>query len=264
MPVLLDNAVTSGTGARRASVDPGAPERRDPPHRDGRRSRVTRYRPGLRLKLNLVVLPVLAVTIGLFTWLDYRHEVEAVMEAHALHAVPASANAPVGPVRPTTSPDAVGRRALVIHAAFGLAVLALVVVAVNCSVSLLVLQPIERIRQRIERMTRGDWRGSAGQKGDDEVGQLAADFDRLGLAVDALAGQLLHAERLATIALVSKRLESSLVPEVQRIVAALGRLQASGLEADGECALMMDAATRVVGAVRGLDRCFDGSSFGRR
>jgi HAMP domain-containing protein len=264
MSLLVDDAMTSGAGVRGASEGSTASRPPEAGPRDGWRRRVARYRPGLRLKLNLVVLPLLAITIGFFTWLDYRHEVAAVMEAHALHAGPASGGAAAGPVAPATSPDAVGRRALVIHGAFAGAVLALVVLAVNWSVSLLVLRPIDRIRHRVARMTRGDWRVTTGREGDDELGRLAADFDRLGLAVDALAGQLLHAERLATIALVSKRLESSLGPEVQRIVAALGRLQRSGTDADGECRVMMEAATRLVAVLRGLDRCFDGSSLVRR
>lgn len=220
---------------------------------------------GIRLKLNLAILPVLAITIGLFSWFDYRHEVRAVMEAHALHVVPASAGAhAAGPVDPATSPAAVGRRSLIAHAAFGVVVLVLIVLAVNWTVSALVLAPIERVRQRIDRMTRGDWRSATGRPSDDELGELAADFDRLGLAVDALATQLLHAERLATIALVSKRLEVALMPEVQRIVTAVGSLQRAGSAPAEECHILADAATRLVAAVRALDACFQPSVPRRR
>jgi hypothetical protein len=132
----------------------------------------------------------------------------------------------------------------------------LIVVLVNGTVWRLILQPVDRIRQRIERMTRGEWRGGGGSVSDDEVGQLNADFDRLGLAVDALAGQLLHAERLATLALVARRLDGAVMPEVQRVVAAVGRLQEAGQPLSGECEEIRNAATRIVAAMRGLDRLF--------
>ena len=215
-----------------------------------------RFRPGVRFKFNLVLLPVLTVLIGLFAWFDYRHELSAVMEAHTIHAGATSGGVASGPVSPATSPEAVGRRALEIHGAFGLLALVLIVILVNGTVWRLVLQPIDRIRQRIELMTRGEWRGRGGSVSDDEVGQLSADFDRLGLAVDALAGQLLHAERLATLALVARRLEGAVMPEVQRVVAAVGRLQEADHALGGECDEIRNAATRIVAAMRGLDRLF--------
>lgn len=216
----------------------------------------TRFRPGVRLKFNLVLLPALTVLIGLFAWFDYRHELSAVMEAHTIHAGATSGGVASGPVSPATSPEAVGRRALEIHGAFGLLALVLIVILVNGTVWRLILQPVDRIRQRIERMTRGEWRGRGGSVSDDEVGQLSADFDRLGLAVDALAGQLLRAERLATLALVARRLDAAVMPEVQRVVAAVGRLQEADHPLGGECDQIRNAATRIVAAMRGLDRLF--------
>lgn len=216
----------------------------------------TRFRPGVRLKFNLVLLPVLTVLIGLFAWFDYRHELSAVMEAHTIHAGATSGRVSSGPVSPATTPEAVARRALEIHGAFGLLALVLIVIVVNGTVWRLILHPVDRIRQRIERMTRGEWRGGGGSVSDDEVGQLSADFDRLGLAVDALAGQLLHAERLATLALVARRLEGAVIPEVQRVVAAVGRLQEADHPPGGEFEEIRGAATRIVAAMRGLDRLF--------
>lgn len=231
-------------------------KRRSADDRTGRAPGATLFRPGVRLKFNLVLLPVLTILIGLFAWFDYRHELSAVMEAHTIHVGATSGGVSSGPVSPATSPEAVGRRALEIHGAFGLLALVLIVILVNGTVWRLVLQPIDRIRQRIEQMTRGDWRGGGGSVSDDEVGQLSADFDRLGLAVDALAGQLLHAERLATLALVARRLEGAVVPEVQRVVAAVGRLQEANHPLGGECEEIRHAATRIAAALRGLDRLF--------
>jgi HAMP domain-containing protein len=142
------------------------------------------------------------------------------------------------------------------HAALGLVVLVSVALAVNWTVWFLVLRPIDRIRDRMHRMTRGEWRTTTNRTSDDEIGQFTADFDRLGLAVEALAGQLLYAERLATLALVSKRLEASILPQVQRIVAAVSRVQVTHDRTVERLEEVTDASTRIVASLRALDRLF--------
>lgn len=216
--------------------------------------------PGLRMKLNLAVLPILVVAFGGMMWLDYRHEVDAVMAAHELHAGPVSEGPFTGPVSPLTSPEAVARRALQTHLVYGMVMFVLVALAVHTAVSRLIIRPLSRVRDGIRQMQHGHWRLGQAMSGPDEMGQLQRDFEHLGLAVDALAAHLLHTERLAAVALLSRRLESALTPQVGRIARAVAALQASGLPAgtDETLAELADAAVRVAATVQTLDEPFGG------
>jgi HAMP domain-containing protein len=182
---------------------------------------------GLRLKFNLVLIPTIAVGIASIVWADYRHESTTLMEAHALHASRVGTGATAGPMDPWTLPDAATQRSLRMHAVAGGALLVVVVIVVNLTLQGLVLRPIAVMRRRVAALEHGHWRGQElGETsgGDDEVGALYDGFRRLGSEIDALVGQLLHAERLATLALVSRRVEARVEPEVRRIGEIAGRL----------------------------------------
>ncbi len=213
---------------------------------------------GLRLKINLVVLPLLAASLCAVVWVDYRHEVGAVMAAHALHAGPVSAEVGGGPVSLETSPGEVAGRALRIHAAYGMIIFVIVGCAIDAAVWFFVIRPLGRIHGAIAQMVRGHWRVTPGVTAHDEVGRLSADFGRLGLAIDALASHLLHAERLATLALLSRRLQGAVEPQLERIVHTLATLHAEPESNRPTSALneISAAAARIAAAVRALDEPF--------
>lgn len=66
--------------------------------------------PGLRLKFNLALVPIVAVGIAIMIWADYRHEYGTLMEAHAAHTSTIGTGAAGGPMDPWTLPDVAARR----------------------------------------------------------------------------------------------------------------------------------------------------------
>ncbi len=184
-------------------------------------------KPGLRLKFNLILVPIVVLGIAVIVWADYRHEFSTLMQAHAAHASAVGAQAPSGPMEPWTLPEAAARRSLRMHALYGGALLVLLIVTVNATLTALILRPVSLMGQRLNDMQHGRWRAGVASGWNDEVGELYEGFQRLGPEIDALVGQVLHAERLAAVALVSKRLESRIAPEVTAIAAIAGHLTAS-------------------------------------
>ena len=217
-------------------------------------------RRGLRWKFNLALLPAVAMTVLLLAWMDTAHEWQAVVAAHGLHAPGAGAGAVAGLVDPATSPEAVARRSVVIHAVYAVVLLTLIAFGLNAALSRFVLKPIDLIRDGIEKMERGQWRLTQRPASQDEVGRVVESFQMLGLRVDALVGQLIRAERLATVALLATRTTAQIKPRVERIGAAVSRLyereDGAGREAAGEIAT---ASAEILAAVRGLDRAFEGN-----
>lgn len=213
---------------------------------------------GLRWKFNVALLPVVTIAVLLLAWMDSQHERQAVTAAHALHVAGAGADAAAAPVDPATSPEAVARRSTLVHAIFAAALLLVLAFALNAALSRFVLQPIDLIRDGIEKMERGHWRLSLRPARHDEVGRVVESFQMLGLRVDALVGQLIRAERLATLALVATKTTAQIEPRVQRIGAAVGRLYERqddvGREAAEEIAI---ASAEILAAVRGLDGAFE-------
>ena len=216
---------------------------------------------GLRLKFNLVLIPTIAVGIASIVWADYRHESTTLMEAHALHVSRVGTGATAGPMDAWTLPDAATQRSLRLHAVAGAALLVVVVIAVNVTLQGLVLRPIAAMRKRIGALEHGHWRGQemgATSVATDEVGVLYDGFRRLGSEIDALVGQLLHADRLATLALVSRRVEARVEPEVRRIGEIAGRLtsnEPTDPRAEGE--RLGRAAANILHAVHEYDAAFE-------
>ena len=215
-------------------------------------------RPGLRWKFNAALLPVVAATVVVLGWLDARHEQDAVMAAHALHAQEGSPGAATAAVEDAAGPGAVARRSLMMHALYAVALLMLLALGVNAVLSRFVLEPIDRIRDGIEKMERGHWRMPPQPATGDEVGRVVESFQRLGLRVDALVQQLLRAERLATLALVAKKTTTQIEPRVGRIVAAVADLQRLPDERAHDVAHTVTAASaEILAAVNGLDQLFE-------
>ena len=221
----------------------------------------TSRRAGLRLKFNLVLVPTVALGIAAIVWADYRHESSTLMEAHAVHVSRVGTGATAGPMDPWTLPDAATQRSLRMHAVAGGALLVVVVIVVNLTLQGLVLRPIAAMRKRIAGLEHGHWRGQemgATSGRDDEVGALYDGFRRLGSEIDALVGQLLHADRLATLALFSRRVEARVEPEVRRIGEIAGRLtsgEPTDARAEGE--RLGRAAANILRAVHEYDAVFE-------
>lgn len=214
---------------------------------------------GLRLKFNLVLVPTIAVGIAAIVLADYRHESATLMEAHAAHVSVVGEGATAGPMDPWTLPDVAARRSLRLHAMAGGALLVIVIVAVNLTLQALILRPIASMRERIGKLQRGQWRDGEGAASgqEDEIGLLFNGFRQLGPEIDALVGQLLHADRLAILALVSKRVEARVAPEVRRIGEVAGRLtlgEPTDSRADGEA--LARAAAAILTAVHEHDAVF--------
>ncbi len=216
-----------------------------------------RRKPGLRVKFNLVVVPIVALGIAMMVWADYRHEYATLMEAHAAHASVVGVGAPTGPMDPWSLPAAAARRSLGMHLVYGGVLLAILVLTINVVLHLLILRPVALMRQRLAGLKRGQWRGPVDPGGDDELGSLYEDFQRLGPEIDALVGQGLHAERLAALALVSKHFTLRIEPEVKRIGAVAARLMSTdAADARAEGGELGRAAAAILHAVHEYDAAF--------
>lgn len=219
---------------------------------------------GLRLKFNLVIVTTVAVGIAAMVWADHRHEYATLTEAHAVHASQVGTGAATAPMNPWSLPGAAVRRSLWMHTVYGGALLAILVIALNVVLHALILRPVALMRQRLAGLARGQWRGPVESSGDDELGSLYEGFQRLGPEIDALVGQGLHAERLAALALVSKRFSLRIEPEVRRIGAVAARLvstDAAGARAEGE--ELGRAAAAILHALHEYDAAFVESAAAR-
>ena len=220
--------------------------------------------PGLRLKVNLALVPIVAVGIAIMIWADYRHEYGTLMEAHAAHTSTIGTRAAGGPMDPWTLPDVAARRSLTFHLVYGGALVALVIGSVNVVLGWYILRPVALMRQRLTGLQRGQWRGPVDPGGNDELGTLYEGFQQLGPEIDALVGHILHAERLAMIALVSKRFEQHAEPEVKRIVGIAGRLaRSNGADGREDGAQLARAAAHILRAVHEYDAVFADGSAGK-
>lgn len=211
---------------------------------------------GLRLKFNLAIVPLAAGVLAFVVWLDYRHEVAAIMAAHALHSAPIGTIL-AGPVDPDTLPEVVARWSLRVHVLYGLLLLGLVIAGVNAALHFFVFRPLDRMRNRVGRIERGHWRDAVEPTGTDELGRFVRTLDILGLEIGAFVDHALHAERLAAVALLSHRLTAKLEPEVAlvaRIAVDLSRRGEAATRDAGE--QLARSAASMVATVRGLDAVF--------
>ncbi len=209
---------------------------------------------GLRVTFNLVLLPVLLAGMLAFVWLDYRHEVRAIMAAHALHVSVVGDRATSGPIAAATSPDVVGRRSLAMHAVVAVITLTAVGFAINLALTWLVLRPLGAIETAVRQMEQGHWHVELADSSGDELGRLTGSFRTLGLSLDAQMFQALYADRLALLALLSKRVASRLEPETHRLGRVIGRLaQVEGENARRARSDVADAAAAVLSVLRDLE-----------
>lgn len=81
------------------------------------------------------------------------------MKAHAAHTSTIGTGAAGGPMDPWALPDVAARRSLTFHLAYGGALVALVIGAVNVVLGWYILRPVALMRQRLTGLQRGQWRG---------------------------------------------------------------------------------------------------------
>lgn len=216
---------------------------------------------GLRLKFNLVIVPLVAAMTALMVWADYRHELAAVMASHAIHGGAAGTTSPPGPVRPDTLPEAVAGNSVRGHAVYVVVLLVVLVAGVNAALGVMVLRPIGRMRSRLVRMEHGHWRATIEPTTGDEMGRFVRSVQALGPEIGALVGQSLQAERLAVVALLSQQLRAGLEPDVQRVAQIAAQLNANPETDPREAAQeLARRAASMFATVRGLDRAFSGAT----
>ena len=190
---------------------------------------------GLRLKFNLVIVPLVVALTLLMAWGDYRHEQAVTMAPH------------------------VARDSLRAHAVYAVVLVVLLIAAINAALHVLVLRPLRRSRFRLARMERGHWRGSIEPTSQDEMGQFVHSFQVLGLEIDALVGQSLRADRLGILALLSQELRARLEPDlgcVARIAAKLNGCQE--IETRAAAHELARHAASMFATVRGIEHAFPG------
>lgn len=213
-------------------------------------------RLGLRTKFNIALVPLVAAALSLLVVLDYRHEFRSVMDAHDIHAGRVDAMVNDAPIQDSTTPNAVARQTIALHAVVGVFTLVVLVLGVNLLLSRLVLAPVARVRAGITRLQHGFQTAETAASAD-EIRAVVAAFNDLGLTLDAVLLHALQAERLATLALLSKQIAADIEPEAQQLVVAATRLHQMPDEAAREIGYTIaERAARILGALRRLDRPF--------
>ncbi|GMV22532.1 MAG: hypothetical protein AMXMBFR57_24810 [Acidimicrobiia bacterium] len=219
---------------------------------------------GLRLKFNLAVVPLTIALTALMVWVDYRHELAAVMASHAIHGGVADTAAPTGPVKPDTIPEIVAWNSVRGHFAYGVVLLVALIVGVNAALDRLVLWPLRQMRLRLSLLGHGHWRGAVEPTSEDEMGRFGRSLQSLGPEIGALVGQSLQAERLAVLALLAHYLRRELEPDVQGVAQVAVQLNGSpGTDPREAAHELARRAASMIATIRGLDRAFPGGVTNR-
>lgn len=212
---------------------------------------------GLRRRLNLVLLPSMAVALAALVWIDYRHEITVLMSAHIMHEAPVGASVMPNPVPIHTDPTAVARWTLWVHVLWAGAVLVLMAGLVNLVLQRLVVRPLADLEQGMVRMIRGDWHPHAAPSGADEIDRVRTAFRDMGPILEAVVGQALQAERLATLAAVSKHLETRTSGSIRALAETAAGLTGSRDRAISEAGIEVSrSAASIVAVLAALDTVF--------
>ena len=133
---------------------------------------------GLRLKFHLLLVPMVVLALAVMIAADYRHQYEALMDAHAEQSGPLRASS--GALDSRLQPDAVAWRAMRSHALYGIALLLMLGLAVDAALARLVLRPAARLREQLARIEHGQWPTGPPERSRDELGALCRAFQQLG------------------------------------------------------------------------------------
>ncbi len=212
---------------------------------------------GLRGRLNLVLLPALAAALSVLMWIDYRHEVRVTMQAHMMHETPVGSVVAPNPVPIDTDPAAVARSSFWVHLLWAGTVLVVVAALVNLVLHRLVIRPLSDLEHGMVRMIRGDWHPQTEPGGAEEVDRVRRAFRDMGPLLEAVVRQALQAERLATLAGVSKHLEAGTSTAVGTLAQAAATLTASPEPAIRAAGVEIARSTAdVLAVVRSIDSAF--------
>jgi signal transduction histidine kinase len=84
-----------------------------------------------------------------------------------------------------------------------LCILGVVVVLALALISLVVLSPIRKLTEAVQRISKGDFSHRVDLKSADEVGVLADEFNNMAASLDAQTKELVESERLAAVGQLS-------------------------------------------------------------
>jgi HAMP domain-containing protein len=180
------------------------------------------------------------------------------MQAHMMHETPIGDNVAPNPVPIETDPAAVARSSFWVHLVWAGTVLLVVAALVNLVLHRLVIRPLSDLEHGMVRMIRGDWHPQTGPRGAEEIDRVRTAFRDMGPLLEAVVRQALQAERLATLAAVSKHLEAGTSTPIGTLAQTAATLTASSEPAIKAAGMEIARSTAgIVALVRSIDSAFN-------
>ena len=131
----------------------------------------------------------------------------------------------------------------VLHA--GAVVVGLVVV-LSLTWNRLVIRRLQILLRHIHSMERGTWTKDVAVQNDDEIGQLAHAFNRLGEQLSVTLNQSAGAERLAALALLGQRVVRRVCVALDQMYAVTAVLRLKGLSEDRSADPVVDSLKVII------------------
>jgi signal transduction histidine kinase len=154
------------------------------------------------------------------------------------------------------------RELLAIRLLVGLTVIALCVGLVVALYARRVLRPVTAITERAQAVARGDLEPRDAVESDDEIGELAATFERMVAAIAQANEQLIAAERLATIGKMAAHVTHEIRNPLSSIALNLELLEEQVPKGDAEAHALFRAIGKEVERLSALSQQY--LSFARR
>jgi two-component system NtrC family sensor kinase len=133
------------------------------------------------------------------------------------------------------------RERLAIRLLVGLSALTLLVGIAMALYARRVLEPLAAVTERAKAVARGDLTPRAVVASRDEIGELAATFESMVSAIARASGQLLAAERLATIGKMAAHVTHEIRNPLSSIALNVELLEEELADADGESRALLRA-----------------------
>lgn len=158
--------------------------------------------------------------------------------------------------------EAHAREVVAIRLLIGLALLTLLVGALMALYARRVLRPLASVTERAQAVARGDLEPRAAVVSNDEIGELAATFERMVAAIAAANAQLVAAERLATIGKMAAHVTHEIRNPLSSIALNLELLEEQLPAGDTEAHGLLKAIGKEVERLSALSRQY--LSFARQ
>lgn len=158
--------------------------------------------------------------------------------------------------------EAHAREVLAIRLLIGLALSTLLVGALMALYARRVLRPLASVTERAQAVARGDLQPRAAVVSNDEIGELAATFERMVAAIAAANAQLVAAERLATIGKMAAHVTHEIRNPLSSIALNLELLEEQLPPGDPEAHGLLKAIGKEVERLSALSRQY--LSFARQ